>query len=212
MTQATAKERILDRLRKTAAGEDVESSYAAIARSYVRAGQLSLEARLELFRAQLKDYGAAVVEVADQAEIGSAVERILKEAGESRLLVPPAMDSRWLPSACKLLRDESLTIEQVAAADAALTGCELAIADTGTIVLRHAENQGRRVLTLLPDHHVCVVLREQVVESVPEAVARLGAESGEPLTTISGPSATSDIEMIRISGVHGPRRLSVILV
>lgn len=210
MTQT--KERILDRLRKTAANEDVESSYAVIARNYLRAGQLSQEARLGLFRTQLKDYGAEVVEVADPAEIGSAVGRILRDAGESRLLVPPVMDSHWLPAACELLRDDSLATEPITAADAALTGCELAIADTGTIVLRHAGNQGRRVLTLLPDHHICVVLREQVAESVPEAVTRLGSASGEPLTTISGPSATSDIEMIRISGVHGPRHLSVILV
>jgi L-lactate dehydrogenase complex protein LldG len=96
-----------------------------------------------------------------------------------------------------------------------LTGCFLAVAETGTLVLNHGVTQGRRALTLLPDYHLCVVLETQVVETIPEAVVALGQEvreAGSPVTLISGPSATSDIELIRVEGVHGPRMLDVILV
>jgi len=104
-----------------------------------------------------------------------------------------------------------LSTIQIEGVDAVLTTCEIAVASTGTIFLVHDGAQGRRVLTLLPDHHLCVVRRSQVVGMVPEAIRALGPRLGHVVTTISGPSATSDIEMTRIRGVHGPRRLTVIL-
>ncbi|MCJ7629821.1 MAG: LUD domain-containing protein, partial [Longimicrobiales bacterium] len=110
---------------------------------------------------------------------------------------------------------ETLSNAQLSSAHGVLTGCALAIAETGTLVLDGGPTQGRRVLTLLPDYHLCVVFQHQVVELVPEAMAVMkGAEMGTrpPITLISGPSATSDIELIRVEGVHGPRTLDVILV
>src|SRR5262249_26463144 len=96
--------------------------------------------------------------------------------------------------------------------DGVLTGCTLAIASTGSLVIRHEAAQGRRALTLVPDYHLCIVDETQIVETVPEAIRLLMAEAAGAATIISGPSATSDIEMTRIKGVHGPRTLDVILV
>jgi len=113
------------------------------------------------------------------------------------------------------VRDSLLSHDQVASCHGVLTGCALGIAETGTIVLDAGRSQGRRALTLLPDYHLCVVFAGQIVETVPDAIRALGAGLGghrRPLTFVSGPSATSDIELIRVEGVHGPRNLEVILV
>jgi L-lactate dehydrogenase complex protein LldG len=107
--------------------------------------------------------------------------------------------------------DTQLSIEELDTVGTVVTPCEAVVASTGTILLVHDGAQGRRAITLLPDHHICIVKREQVFEMVPEAIAAMGARSRMAITTISGPSATSDIEMTRIRGVHGPRRLTVVL-
>jgi L-lactate dehydrogenase complex protein LldG len=125
------------------------------------------------------------------------------------LIVPPGIDPAWLPDGVRVLRDEGLSADTLAVAGGVLTAATVAVAETGTIVLDGSSDQGRRIISLLPDLHICVVRADQVVASVPEALARL--DPRRPLTWISGPSATSDIELNRVEGVHGPRRLHVII-
>jgi L-lactate dehydrogenase complex protein LldG len=132
------------------------------------------------------------------------------------VVVPPGLDAAWLGALgaeVAVRRDDPpLTHADLDGTGAVLTACRVAVAETGTIVLDAAPDQGRRALTLLPDRHVCVVRADQVVAGVPDAVALLGAHPERPLTWVSGPSATSDIELVRVEGVHGPRDLRVLLV
>jgi L-lactate dehydrogenase complex protein LldG len=211
--QGGAREEILGRVRAALPGApaSVAASYASITRRYEKKGALGREACLELFIDRLVDYDSQVVPLRGASEIAGAVARVLQEAGEDRLIVADAMPREWCPAGVELIVDEGLTDEQVDRAQAVLTTCEVAIASTGTIVLVHGGAQGRRIASLLPDHHICIVRREQVLELVPEAFRLLAAQGAKPITTISGPSATADIEMTRIRGVHGPRRLSVLL-
>lgn len=130
-----------------------------------------------------------------------------------RVLTPDGLPAAWL-TGIEAVPDQGQSHQALAGLDAVLTLCAVAVAETGTVVLDHGPGQGRRALTLIPDHHVCVVQSHQVVESVPQAVAALqpAVTAGRPLTWISGPSATSDIELSRVEGVHGPRRLDIVLV
>jgi L-lactate dehydrogenase complex protein LldG len=132
-------------------------------------------------------------------------------AGTRRVVTPVDVPEDWLRGyQGMVLPDDGLTVADLDGADAVLTGCAVAIAETGTIVLDGGAGQGRRALSLVPDHHVCVVAADQVVGTVPAGLRRLTPT--RPLTFISGPSATSDIELNRVEGVHGPRRLHVLLV
>jgi L-lactate dehydrogenase complex protein LldG len=211
--QGSAREEILGRIRAALPGEpaSVAASYASIARTYQRQGALDRDACMELFIDRLVDYDSQVLQLMDESEIADAVARVMQDAGEDRLIVAAAMPSEWCPAGVDLIVDEGLTDELVDRAQAVLTTCEVAIASTGTIVLVHGGAQGRRIASLLPDHHICIVKRDQVYELVPEAFRLLAKYGTKPITTISGPSATADIEMTRIRGVHGPRRLSVLI-
>ena len=172
------------------------------------------EQAIELLVDRLVDYKATVHRT-DAAGLGAALSSVLESSGS--VVVPPGVPAQWR-SACAaavplLLVDgepDPLTAAQLDATDAVVTACRVAIAATGTIVLDAAPDQGRRVLTLVPDHHIVIVFAEQVVSSVPESLSRL--DPTRPLTFISGPSATSDIEFKRVEGVHGPRVLDVIVV
>jgi len=168
---------------------------------------------VELFRARVSDYRARVVTVRSQAEIEDAIAAACAARGSRRAARAPGL--LWHAPDVELVDDSpgvpAAALDEV---DAALTGCALGIAETGTIVLDGSPACGRRALTLVPDHHICVVLAEQVVAAVPDAIAALAeaAADGRPLTLISGPSATSDIELERVEGVHGPRQLDVVVV
>jgi len=126
--------------------------------------------------------------------------------------VPAGLSADWLPVGVEFVVDEGMTAAELERVDGVMTGSTLAIAETGTVVLQKIAGQGRRAVTLVPDYHLCVVRVEDVVETVPEAMDRLRATAGLATTFVSGPSATADIEMTRIKGVHGPRFLDVILL
>ena len=148
--------------------------------------------------------------------LAAAVGGALAERGVRRVVVPAGLDLlvvlQALPPDVDLIIDDDLSAQDLDAVDGVITGAAVAIAETGTIVLDGSPDQGRRAITLVPDYHLCLVRADQVVDLVPEAIARLADRSGRPLTWISGPSATSDIELSRVEGVHGPRTLEVILV
>ncbi|WP_412538809.1 LUD domain-containing protein [Longispora sp. K20-0274] len=195
----SAREEILTRLR--AAVADIPP--VEVAREYRRGGVASVE----LLADRLVDYGATVRR-STRAEVGAAVAECLADA--PAIVVPDDLPAHLLAGYRGVVLREPLAVERLDGASAVVTGCRVAIAATGTIILDGGEGQGRRALTLVPDHHVCVVGADQVVAGLPEAVAVLDPRS--PQTWISGPSATSDIELRRVEGVHGPRRLDVIIV
>jgi L-lactate utilization protein LutC len=164
------------------------------------------------FAERVADYRATVVRCAVD-EVGTAVAAALPPG--TRVVVPPGLPDELRDQladvrVADVRVDDGLSALELDDADAVVTCCRIAVAETGTIVLDHEPDQGRRALTLVPDRHVCVVRADQVVADVPDAVARL--DPGRPLTWISGPSATSDIELDRVEGVHGPRVLHVIVV
>jgi L-lactate dehydrogenase complex protein LldG len=166
-----------------------------------------------LFVERVGDYRATVHRTT-AAGLAEAIAGVLAGHAAVRIAVPADIPSDWLAAAASVEAvpdaEPPLTSAELDRLDGVVTGCAVAIADTGTIVLDAGPGQGRRALSLLPDLHVCVVHAEQVVGSVPEALARL--QPARPQTWISGPSATSDIELQRVEGVHGPRRLEVIVV
>ncbi|MET9297569.1 LUD domain-containing protein [Streptomyces sp. NPDC003077] len=169
-------------------------------------------ATVDLLAENLADYRAAVHRT-DPAGLPALIARLLAERGARTVLVPPGLDPRWLSAAeaAPVPDRAASTPDELDAVDSVVTGCAVAIAETGTLVLDGGPDQGRRRITLIPDHHVCVVRAPgQVVDSVPRALARL--DPARPLTWISGPSATSDIELDRVEGVHGPRVLDVVLL
>jgi L-lactate dehydrogenase complex protein LldF len=167
---------------------------------------------VDLFAERVGEYRASVHRIPG-SEIADAAARILSEVGAGRLGIPPDLPDAWRPPGVEVVEDHGLSPAELDRLDGALTGCAVAIAETGTFVLDGQAGQGRRALTLVPDLHVCVVRAEQVVGIVPEAIAQLdgAAREGRPLTFVSGPSATSDIELSRVEGVHGPRNLHVLL-
>ena len=211
--QSAAREEILGRI--SAALLDSTSvriaDYRSIPRAYRSVGELSAEACLDLFVDRLVDYGAEVIQVPSEIELPAAIAQALHSSHESFVVVPEAFPQAWLPASCHVKRDRGLSTAEIDRAETVVTTCKSAVAATGTIVLVHEGDDGRRVLTLLPDHHICLVHRGQIVEVLPEALKTIYAQSHFPITTISGPSATSDSEMTRIRGVHGPRRLTVVI-
>jgi L-lactate dehydrogenase complex protein LldG len=177
---------------------------------YRTRGDVSGLQLLDLLAGRLADY-RAIVRRASPATLAGEVGAALAERGARRIVVPPGLELE-LPGWADVTVDSGLTPAELDSFDGVVSRAAVAIAETGTIVLDGSPGQGRRAITLVPDYHLCVVEASQVVHLVPEAVARLASAAGRPLTWISGPSATSDIELERVEGVHGPRILEVILV
>jgi L-lactate dehydrogenase complex protein LldG len=176
-------------------------------------GTLDAEQRVALFCQRVGEYRAEVLRV-DELGIADTVAAVCSAREAGRIVVPSGVPSAWLSAQLQIVDDEKLSPHELDAIDGSLTGCTVAIAETGTIILTSGQLEGRRALTLIPDLHVCVVRETQIVELVPEAFAVIAADELEnrPLTFVSGPSATSDIELSRVEGVHGPRDLVVLVV
>lgn len=186
----------------------------AVERVYRHAGDTNHDDLIKHFVERVSEYKATVRVVAED-ELSAAIAAALTDRNVRHLVVPTDIPSDWTPHDIELLHDVGLTYPQLDGSDGVLTGCALAIAQTGTIVLDGGARQGRRAITLLPDYHLCVVRATQIVDLVPEAITRLHSvvrDARRPLTFISGPSATSDIELNRVEGVHGPRTLDVLIV
>ncbi|WP_438290114.1 LutC/YkgG family protein [Streptomyces sp. HUAS TT7] len=206
----SSRDRILARVR--AAVADAPAA-PAVSRDYLTSHTPDDPAAvLDLLHENLADY-RAVVHRTDAAGVGPLIAELLMARGSGSVLVPDGLPREWLAHAASVRVDDTQdsTAAELDAVDSVVTGCALAIAETGTIVLDAGPGQGRRRISLVPDHHICVVRApDQVVASVPQAMSRL--DPSRPLTWISGPSATSDIELDRVEGVHGPRTLEVVLL
>ncbi len=271
MSPSSSREVVLERIRSAtpgaaASGAALAGDYAALPRAYARAGRLEPDACVELMIHRLREYDAEVVECAAE-ELPQTIAAQLAASGRRRFVAPPGVPAEWLAAAFDWRIDHGLTAAEIEGAEGVVTAAFCGIADSGTIVLHHSASEGRRVLTLLPDWHLCILRASQVVETLPEYFSRAAAgeqraenreqrtETGdqgsgnqgtrEPgnektrtgnagagdvgiegtgnreqrtarvprlVTWISGPSATADIEMTRIKGVHGPRFLHVIVV
>ncbi len=212
-----ARRAILERIRS--ALEDcppadpaaIKAEWDALPREYDQAPRLSVEARLQLLEDRLRDYEAEVDRVADR-DVAAAIAAVLAARGNRPTLLPQGFPARWTPAAAPLTVDEGFSARELDRFEGVVTGAQAAIAETGSLVLQNVAGQGRRAATLVPDFHLCVVRAQDIVENVPQAFARLAATATLPITFVSGPSATADIEMTRIKGVHGPRFLHVLLV
>ncbi|MEU2283340.1 LUD domain-containing protein [Streptomyces sp. NPDC013178] len=222
----SSRERILGRVRRALADvprDDTppvpeqpgrDSRYEqAVSRAYAREhGSRSVAETVDLLAENLADY-RAIVHRCTADDLAATIAGMLAARGSRTVLVPPGLKPQWLTAAdVEQVPDlADSTPHELDRVDSVVTACALAIAETGTIVLDGSPDQGRRRITLVPDHHVCVVrVPDQVVSSVPQALERL--DPARPSTWISGPSATSDIELDRVEGVHGPRTLEVVLV
>ena len=189
--------------------------YEEISRDYRTTSDFSAEALTELLIDRLVDYRALVRQCSSD-DLAAEIADTLGQRSPQTVVAPAGLDLSWTASISAHVitdgsaTDDQLSVSELDAADGVVTGCAVAIAETGTLILDGSAGQGRRVLTLIPDYHLCVVLPDQIVADVPQALARL--EATRPLTMISGPSATSDIELNRVEGVHGPRTLEVIIV
>jgi L-lactate dehydrogenase complex protein LldG len=208
-----SRDQVLGRIRRATGsyGATREQDYAAIPRLYRRAGTLDEDGRLALFQSRLEDYGCGCVRCA-QDQLPDAIGQVLTSRARQRLVVPEGVPGAWLPGGFEWVRDTGLSYGALDEIDGAVTGCTSAISQTGSIVLCHDPAEGRRVITLIPDYHLCVVFAHQVMETVSESLRQPAVAASALVTTISGPSATADIEMTRIKGVHGPRTLDVVLV
>jgi L-lactate dehydrogenase complex protein LldG len=205
----SAREEVLRRIR-TALADVPADDEVVVPRDYLRSLPSDVDV-LHLFAERVADYRATVHRVTP-ADLAETVAKVLGEHGVRRLATPPDVPPEWLAEAAVevVADDGTLTAPELDRLDGVITGSAVGIAETGTIVLDGGATQGRRALSLVPDFHLCLIRTDQVVGTVPEGIGRL--EPTRPLTFISGPSATSDIELRRVEGVHGPRTLVVLVI
>jgi len=212
---SAAREEILARIRAAtdpaATQEQVDAAYAALSRRYRRAHHDPAATDIiALFAERAADY-RAVVERVPAGDVPAAAGRAV--AGVSSVLVPDGLPGEWLaglPAGTEVIRDDPpRSAAELDLVGGVITGCAVAIAETGTVILDHGPGQGRRALTLVPDFHLVVVRADQIAADIADALGRL--DPSRPHTLISGPSATSDIELIRVEGVHGPRNLHILI-
>jgi L-lactate dehydrogenase complex protein LldG len=199
-----AKEEILARI---ATALQDRPKIEATAREYHHAGTTTVDDVVGLFEQRVLDYKADVRRCTP-GELVATIAQALADRGATRIVVPDGVPGEWHVGG--VVDEPQLSSVELDELDGVLTACAVGIAETGTIVLDHGPGQGRRALSLVPDYHVCVIRTDQIVHSVPDAIAAL--DPLRPLTWISGGSATSDIELNRVEGVHGPRHLCVIIV
>jgi L-lactate dehydrogenase complex protein LldG len=199
-------------LKRIAAAIGPRPADPPAARAYRFAGSLTIEKRVELFCARVGEYQAQVHRVAE-ADLAQRIASICAARGAARLVVPAGLPASWHGADLEFIDDLGLSPAELERVDGAVTGCTAAVAETGTIILTAGPLEGRRALSLVPDLHVCIVRETQIVELVPDAIAMIGSLglARQPITFISGPSATSDIELSRVEGVHGPRSLVVLV-
>lgn len=214
---ADARDEILGRIR--AALADVPASERArdvsVARDYRRGDERPHDELVALFAQRVGDYRARVQRVSAAAGLPDAIADVCSAQGLRTLAVPTGLPHAWAPAGVKLVRGERLSAAELDRVDGTITGCAAAIAETGTIVLDGGRLSGPRALTLVPDHHICVVHAQQIHGQIAEALAAVETavtEQHAPITLVSGPSASSDIELERVEGVHGPRNLTVLIV
>jgi L-lactate dehydrogenase complex protein LldG len=188
-----------------------DAGWAALPRRYRRSSDRNSEQILALLIERLIDYDAHIKRVSDSG-VSSALGQLLLDLNSKQLLIPSGFPERWRPANIEVVETDSLDAAALDSFNVVMTTATWGIAETGTLVLAHGHGQGRRALSLLADHHICVLRAADVVSTVSEAFVRLAPASSQPITFISGPSATADIEMTRIKGVHGPRFLYVVLV
>lgn len=211
---STAREDILGRIRSSLSDHPAPPEPV---RAYRRKGNLNAEQTLEMLVDRLVDYKANVY-YATEETISEQIDELLQNA--SRYVVPSGINEVWLPAdtarrsrifdAGNIKKAGTLSLKELDSVNAVITSSTVSCAETGTIFLNTNPDEGRRAITLVPDHHICVVKESTVVELIPQAIERISYE--RPVTMISGPSATSDIELIRVEGVHGPRILDVIIL
>jgi L-lactate dehydrogenase complex protein LldG len=204
--------RIRSALRDVPAAE--QPAEVPVARDYRHAGAPTGPDVIARFAERVAEYKAIVSRVT-AAELPGAIAQSCVRRGIRRLVVPADLPAGWAPAEVEIASDDGLSNAELDSSDGVLTGCALGVAQTGTIILDGGPAQGRRAISLLPDYHLCVVRADQIVDLVPEAIARLAdvvRVARRPITLIAGPSATSDIELNRVEGVHGPRTLEVLIV
>jgi L-lactate dehydrogenase complex protein LldG len=215
LNSSAARSEVLRRIRAanggTAEGSQARQQWGEIQRDYRRSADLSRDQILDLLEDRLHDYDATVVR-SKEAGIAATVAKLLAERERRKIVIPDGMNPAWLPEGFSFVVDTGLSSTELDTFEGVMTASTCAIALTGSILLQNVLGQGRRAISLIPDYHLCLVRVEDVFETVPEAFAHIDPSLTLPTTFFAGPSATADIEMTRIKGVHGPRFLDILLV